>query len=76
MSLALELMMQNLGEPYEWQEHDARTPKFAAVYQTTWDELAEGLVKGRSHDRYWLTGSGWIAGLDLKLKEAEFQHKA
>lgn len=38
MSLALELMMQNLGEPYEWQEHDATTQKFAAVYRTTWDE--------------------------------------
>ena len=25
MCLALRLMMTDLGEPYEWQEHDAKT---------------------------------------------------
>jgi len=64
MVLALRLMMQDLREPYEWQEHDAKTPKFDAVLRTTWDELAErGLVKPRTFDRYELTGPGWIAGL-------------
>jgi len=79
MSLALRLMMQDLGEPYEWQEHDAKTPKFEAVMRTTWDELSErGLVKPRSFDRYWLTGAGWIAGLKLTgaFDDPEFRRKA
>jgi len=64
--LAVRLMMQDLGEPYEWQEHDATTEKFAEVYRTTWDDLAEwGLVKARTFGRYSLTGDGWIAGLKL-----------
>ncbi|HNY39347.1 MAG TPA: hypothetical protein PKJ41_03100 [Bryobacteraceae bacterium] len=77
--LALRLMMQDLGEPYEWQEHDAKTPKFTAVYPTTWDELTErGLVKARSFDRYRLTGPGWIAGLKQtgKFAAPEFKQKA
>ena len=79
MALALRLMMQDLGEPYEWQEHDAKTPKFAAVLCTTWDELAEGgLVKPRTFDRYELTGPGWIAGLRLTgaFEDDEFRRKA
>src|SRR6266702_1441058 len=72
MCLALRLMMQGLGEPYEWQDHDATTPKFATVDRTTWDELTErNLVKARPHDRYELTGPGWIAGLKLTGKFAE-----
>lgn len=31
MALALRVMMRDLGEPYEWQEHDAKTPKFEAA---------------------------------------------
>jgi len=79
MDLALRLMMQDLGEPYEWQEHDAKTPKFAAVYPTTWDELAErGRVKAWSYDRYSLTGPGWIEGLKVtgKFEERDFKRKA
>jgi hypothetical protein len=75
MCLAQRLMMQDLGEPYEWQEHDANTPKFAAVDRTTWDELtAQNLVKAGSYHRYRLTGSGWIAGLRLlgKVDDPEF----
>jgi len=79
MVLALRLMMQDLGEPYEWQEHDAKTPKFDVVMRTTWDELAErGLVKPRTFDRYELTGPGWIAGLKIKglFDDEEFRRKA
>ena len=62
--LTIRLMMQNLAEPYSWQEHDATEAKFVNVHRTTWEELMErGLVKGRSFDRYTLTGDGWIAGL-------------
>jgi hypothetical protein len=79
MRLAQGLMMQDLGEPYEWQEHDARTTKFAAVDRTTWDELVEQkLVKARSYDRYEMTGLGWIAGLKLtgRFGEPEFRRSA
>jgi hypothetical protein len=79
MVLAVRLVMQDLGEPYEWQEHDAKAPKFDAVLRTTWDELAErGLVHARSFDRYWLTGPGWIAGLKLtgRFEEPAFREKA
>ena len=41
MQLALRLMVQDLGEPYEWQQHDAETSKFGAVDRKTWDELIE-----------------------------------
>ena len=52
--LAVRLMMQGLGEPYEWQEHDATTEKFADVYRTTWDDLVEsGFV-----DANWIN---WLA---------------
>ena len=55
--LAVRLMMQDLGEPYEWQEHDAKTDKFDGVHRTTWDELVERcFVKESTFDRYWLTG--------------------
>jgi hypothetical protein len=77
--LAQRLMMQDLGEPYEWQEHDARAPKFTGVDRTTWEELAEqNLVRARCWDRYQLTGPGWIAGLRLmgKFEEPEFQRIA
>ena len=64
--LAVHLIMQSLGEPYEWQELDATTEKFADVYRTTWDDLVErGLVKPSTFDRYSLTGDGWIAGLKV-----------
>jgi hypothetical protein len=79
MILALRLMMQDLGEPYEWQEHGANTPKFAAVLRTTWDELAErGLIKAHSFDRYWLRGPGWIAGLQITgvFDDEGFRRKA
>jgi hypothetical protein len=76
MCLAMRLMMQDLGEPYERQLHVTRTTKFADVHRTTWDELAEqNLVKAWTYDRYWLTGPGWIAGLKLtgRFKAPEFQ---
>jgi hypothetical protein len=79
VSLALRLMMQDLGEPYERQFHDATASKFAGVDRTTWDELAEqNLVKAWTYDRYRLTGPGWVAGLKLtgKFKDPEFQQKA
>jgi hypothetical protein len=79
MALALRLMMLDLGEPYEWQEHDAKATKFDAVMRTTWDELAErGLVKPRTFDRYELTGPGWIAGLRITgaFDDDEFRRKA
>ena len=79
MVLALRLMMEGLGEPYEWQQHDAPTPKFAAVLRTTWDELAErDLIKAHSFDRYWLTGPGWIAGLKITgaFDDEAFRRKA
>jgi hypothetical protein len=52
--LAVRLIMQDLGEPYEWQEHDATTEKFAEVHRTTWDDLLErGLVvKDSFFDQY------------------------
>jgi hypothetical protein len=34
-------MLLGLGEPYEWQDHDANAAKFEAVLRTSWDELAE-----------------------------------
>jgi hypothetical protein len=79
IALALRLMMQNLGEPYAWQEHDAKTAKFEPVLRATWDELAErGLVNPRTFDRYELTGSGWIAGLRVigAFEDDEFRRKA
>jgi hypothetical protein len=77
--LAIRLMMQDLGEPYEWQEHDAATEKFADVHRTTWDELVErGLVKASTFDRYSLTGDGWIAGLKVigQFDDPNFREKA
>lgn len=77
--MALRLMMQELGEPYEWQEHDSTTEKFAEVYRTTWEEMAErNLVKAHSFCRYWLTGAGWIAGLKVtgQFHNPQFQEKA
>lgn len=77
--MALQLMMQDLGEPYQWQEHDAKMPKFGGVFRTTWDELVElGLVKPRSFDRYELTGPGWIEGLKIigAFDDDEFRRKA
>jgi hypothetical protein len=79
MYRALRLLMQDLGEPYEWQEHDSQTPKFADVFRTTWDELAErGLVRPSSFDRYFLTGEGWIVGLKLtgRFEELELKERA
>jgi hypothetical protein len=79
MVLALRLLIQDLGQPYEWQEHDAKTPKFAGVLRTTWDELAErGLIKAHSFDRYWLKGPGWIAGLKITgvFDDEGFRRKA
>jgi hypothetical protein len=79
MVLALRLMLDGLGEPYEWQEHDAKTPKFATVLRTTWDELAErGFIKAHSFDRYWLRGPGWIAGLKIggSFDDEGFRRKA
>lgn len=79
IALALRLMMQDLGEPYEWHEHDAKTEKFEAVLRTTWEELAErGLVKPRTFDRYELTGPGWIAGLRIAgaFEDDDFRRKA
>jgi hypothetical protein len=59
-------LVWSMPKPYEWQEHDAKAPKFDAVLRTTWNELAEReLVKPRSFDRYELTGPGWIAGLRI-----------
>jgi len=72
-------MMQDLGEPYERQFHNANTTKFAAVDRTTWDELTElNMVKARSYDRYQLTGPGWIEGLKLtgRFEDPEFQQRA
>lgn|ERR1022692_121255 len=79
MHSALRLMVQDLGEPYEWQQHDAEAPKFGAVDRKTWDELTERrLVKAQPYNRYELTGPGWIAGLKLsgKFEEPEFQRMA
>jgi hypothetical protein len=79
LELALQLIMQDLGEPYAWQEHDAASDKFTAVHRTTWEELARrGLVKPHSFYRYWLTGSGWIAGLKAigQWSDPEFLSKA
>jgi hypothetical protein len=76
---AIRLIMQNLDEPYEWQEHDATTEKFADVHRTTWDELIErNLVKASSINRYSLTGDGWIAGLKTigRFDDPNFQKKA
>jgi hypothetical protein len=79
IELALRLMMQDLGEPYGWQEHDAKTAKFGPVLRTTWEELAErGLVNARTFDRYELTGPGWIAGLRVAgaFEDDEFRRKS
>src|SRR5258708_19039621 len=79
MVLALRLMMEDLSEPYEWQEHDAKTPKFEKVLRTTWDELVEQeLVKARSFNRYELTEPGWIAGLKITgiFDDDDFRRKA
>jgi hypothetical protein len=79
IALALRLMMHDLGEPYGWQEHDAKTAKFEPVLRTTWEELAEqGLVNPRTFDRYELTGLGWIAGLKVTgaFEDDEFRRKA
>jgi hypothetical protein len=78
-TIALRVKMQDLGEPYEWQEHDAKAPKFDAVLRTTWNELTEReLVKPRSFDRYELTGPGWIPGLRITgaFDNDEFRRKA
>jgi hypothetical protein len=77
--LALRLLMEDLGEPYEWQEHDATTEKFSVVHPTTWDDLVEkGLVKRGTFDRYWLTGDGWIEGLKVTglFDDLNFRKKA
>lgn len=79
LDLALRLMMDGLEEPYEWQEHDGNSAKFAAVYRTTWQELdRRGLVKARTFDRYELTGPGWIAGLKAtgRFQDPEFKKEA
>lgn len=79
IALALRLMMHDLGEPYGWQEHDAKTAKFEPVLRTTWEELAEqGLVNPRTFDRYELTGPGWIAGLKVTgaFEDDEFRRNA
>ncbi len=79
IKLALNLMMLNLGEPYEWQDHEATTKKFADVFQTTWDELVErGLAVPSGHDCYQLTGPGWIAGLKAsgQFDDPQFREKA
>jgi hypothetical protein len=78
IDLALRLMMDGLEEPYEWQEHDARSAKFAAVHRTTWQELDRcGMLKARTFDRYELTGPGWIAGLKAtgRIQDPEFKKK-
>jgi hypothetical protein len=69
IDLALRLMMDGLEEPYEWQEHDARSAKFAAVHRTTWQELDRcGMLKARTFDRYELTGPGRIQDPEFKKK--------
>ena len=76
--VALRLLMQDLGEPYEWQVHDAGPEKFSDVHHTTWDELVErGLVK-RTFGRYSLTGDGWIEGLKVTglFDDLNFRKKA
>jgi hypothetical protein len=79
LDLALRLMMDGLGEPYEWQEHDATSPKFASVYRTTWEELVRRCqVKPHSFDRYELSAAGWIAALKVtgQFGDAELHRKA
>ncbi len=79
ISIALLLMMQGLGEPYDRQMHEAKCETFKDVYRTTWEELAErDWVQDGGFDRYWLKGPGWIAGLKVTglFLAPEFREKA
>src|SRR5438309_12024306 len=78
IDLALTLLMQGLGSPFDWQEHDSTEAKFSGVHRTTWDELLErGFVRATTFDRYILTPSGWIEGLKLSgtFQSAGFKEK-
>src|SRR4051794_12893584 len=79
IDLALTLLMQGLGSPFDWQEHDSTEPKFSGVHRTTWDELTErGFVRATTFDRYVLAPPGWIEALKLTgtFDSAAFKAKA
>lgn len=79
--LALRLMLEALpvDQPYDCTDvHGDREP-FLDVYHTTWECLErKGFVRPRGHNRYRLTGSGWIACLEVigKSDTEEFKKNA
>jgi hypothetical protein len=79
INVALTLIMQQLGAPFDWQEHDSTEAKFSGVHRTTWDELTQrGFARATTFERYILTPRGWIEGLKLTgtFGSADFKAKA
>src|SRR5690242_1995521 len=77
LEYALKLFVRDVGDQYyrnvwftpEGDEYDQ-------IFPTTWNELEEqGYAKHVVHDRYKLTGYGWLAGLELSglLESLEFK---
>jgi hypothetical protein len=79
MPEALRLMMHDLDQPFDWQEHDSTEGKFVCIHRTTWDELINrGSVRATTFDRYILMPLGWIEGLKVTgaFDDPEFKAKA
>jgi hypothetical protein len=66
-SLALKLMTREVGDHQIWQVFiEADKPEYQAILPTTWKELVDrSMVKDRGWNTYQITGSGWLAGVQL-----------